>query len=168
MTIVKCQMIITWIAVLCASRYLPPWRQATDKANNRKPNIFFILMANLDVSLSTSDSNFLKKVSMKLVASLNFDDKLFLRKRISYEIIFSRMLRYSAPRCVHPSIHWSVSRSVGPSHYYLFYVFFTTSLLLHKRSSDAKYGPCPTAREWGSRVSGLVETERVSIQILEY
>ena len=31
-----------------------------------------------------------------------------------------------------------------------------TSLLLPKWSSDLKYGPCPPARDFGSRVSGLV------------
>ena len=31
-----------------------------------------------------------------------------------------------------------------------------TSLLLPKWSGDLKYGPCPPARDFGSRVSGLV------------
>ena len=49
----------------------------------------------------------------------------------------------------------SVGRSVG--HTLLFYDFITlTSLLLPKWSGDFKYGPCPPARDWGSRVSGLV------------
>ena len=56
----------------------------------------------------------------------------------------------------HPAL--SVSRSVGLSvTLYLFYDFyFWTSLLLPKWSSDLKYGPCLPARDWGSRVSGLV------------
>ena len=32
-----------------------------------------------------------------------------------------------------------------------------TSLLLPKWSGDLKYGPCPPARDFGSRVSGLVK-----------
>ena len=36
------------------------------------------------------------------------------------------------------------------------YFIFWTSLLLPKWSGDLKYGPCPPARDWGSRVSGLV------------
>ena len=40
---------------------------------------------------------------------------------------------------------------------YFFYDFISlTSLLLPKWSSDLKYGPCPPARDFGSRVSGLV------------
>ena len=51
----------------------------------------------------------------------------------------------------------SVGRSVGPSHFTFFYDFISlTSLLLPKWSSDLKYGPCPPARNFGSRVSGLV------------
>ena len=41
--------------------------------------------------------------------------------------------------------------------YHLFYDFISlTSLLLPKLSGDLKYGPCPLARDFGSRVSGLV------------
>ena len=47
--------------------------------------------------------------------------------------------------------------SVGWSHFTFFYDFISlTSLLLPKWSSDLKYGPCPPARDFGSRVSGLV------------
>ena len=42
----------------------------------------------------------------------------------------------------------SVGRSVGRSRFTLFYDF--------SDSSDLKYGPCPPARDFGSRVSGLV------------
>ena len=63
------------------------------------------------------------------------------------------------PRYVRRSVGWSVSRLgrlVG--HNLLFFTFLqsSASLLLPKRSSDLKYGPCPPARDWGSRVSGLV------------
>ena len=52
------------------------------------------------------------------------------------------------------SVGWLVGRSVT---FYFFYdSYFWTSLLLPKWSSDLKYGPCPPARDWGSRVSGLV------------
>ena len=52
---------------------------------------------------------------------------------------------------IHPSVGWSVT-------FYFFYDFFfsSTSLLLPKWSSDLKYSPCQPARDWCSRVSGLV------------
>ena len=47
----------------------------------------------------------------------------------------------------------SVGRSVT---FYFFYDFISLALqLLPKWSSDLKYGPCPPARDFGSRVSGL-------------
>ena len=50
-----------------------------------------------------------------------------------------------------------VGRSVGRSHFTFFYDFISlTSLLLPKWSGDLKYGPYPPARDFGSRVSGLV------------
>ena len=49
---------------------------------------------------------------------------------------------------------WSVGWLVTLYFFYDFY--FWTSLLLPKWSSDLKYGPCPPARDFGSRVSGLV------------
>ena len=60
-----------------------------------------------------------------------------------------------------PSVGWSVGRlvgrSVGWSHFTFFYDLISlTSLLLPKWSGDLKYGPCPPARDFGSRVSGLV------------
>ena len=40
---------------------------------------------------------------------------------------------------------------------YFFYDFHSLMiLLLPKCSSDLKYSPCLPARDWGSRVSGLV------------
>ena len=73
-------------------------------------------------------------------------------------IFFSRVLRKSTPRFVGWSVCQSVGRSVGWSvTFYFFYEFyFRTSLLLLKWSGDLKYGPCPPARDFGSRVSGLV------------
>ena len=52
----------------------------------------------------------------------------------------------------------SVGRSVGRSVTFYFFLWFysLTSLLLPKWSSDLKYGPCPPARDFGSRVSSLV------------
>ena len=56
--------------------------------------------------------------------------------------IFSRVLRDSTPRYVRPS--------VGPHFTFFMFLRSLDSLLL------PKYGPCPPARDWGSRVSGLV------------
>ena len=59
------------------------------------------------------------------------------------------------PLC--PSVGWSVGLSVCRSHFTFFYDFISlTSRLLPKWSSDLKYGPCPPARDFGSRVSSLV------------
>ena len=71
------------------------------------------------------------------------------------------MLRDSTPRFVGPSVGPSVGPlvrpSVGPSHF-TFSAFFSFLALplLPKCSGDLKYGPCPPARDWDSRVSGLV------------
>ena len=63
------------------------------------------------------------------------------------------MLRDSTPRFVGPSVR----RSVGPSHFtFSAFMGFLAIPLLPKYSTDLKYGPCPPARDWGSRVSGLV------------
>ena len=55
-------------------------------------------------------------------------------------------------------VHPSVRPSVGPSHF-TFWGFLRSlaSLLLPKWLSDLKYSPCPTTRNWGSRVSGHVD-----------
>ena len=56
--------------------------------------------------------------------------------------------RLYTPLC--PSVVWSVGWSVT---LYFFYVFYSvTSLLQPKWSSDRKYGPCPSARDFGSRI----------------
>ena len=60
---------------------------------------------------------------------------------------------------LHPalSVRPSVGPSVRPSHFTFFgFLRFLASLLLPKWWSDLNYGPCPPARDWGSRVSGLV------------
>ena len=68
--------------------------------------------------------------------------------------IFSRVHATLQPAL---SVGRSVGRSVGPSHFTFFYDFISlTSLLLPKWSGDLKNGPCPPARDFGSRVSGLV------------
>ena len=58
--------------------------------------------------------------------------------------VFSRVLRDSTPRFA--------SRFTFFCDFY-----FLTSLLLPKWSSDLKYGPCPPAPDFGSRVSGTVK-----------
>ena len=66
---------------------------------------------------------------------------------------FSRVLRDSTPRFVGRSVRRSVRRS-----HFTFFGFLRSlaSLPLPKWWSDLKYGPCPPARDWGSRVSGLL------------
>ena len=84
-----------------------------------------------------------------------------LRKEFGYDSvteIFSRVLRDSTPRFVRRSIGWSVGHTL------LFYVFYSsTILLLPKCSGELKYGPCPPAHDWGSRVSSLVNCLTVDI-----
>ena len=53
-------------------------------------------------------------------------------------------------------VRFSVGRSVT---FYFFLFHFLTPLLLPKWSSDLKYGPCPPARNFGSRVCSLVWKE---------
>ena len=68
--------------------------------------------------------------------------------------VFSRVQATLQPAL---SVGWSVGRSVGRSHFIIFYDFISlTSVLLPKWSGDLKYGPCLPARDFGSRVSGLV------------
>ena len=58
---------------------------------------------------------------------------------------------------LHPAL--SVRWSVRLSHFtFLFFLRSLASLLLPKWWSDLKYSSCPPARDWGSRVSGLVLT----------
>ena len=96
---------------------------------------------------------------------------------LNYHFIFSRVLRDTTPRFVHPfvrpsirpsvrsSIHPSVPLSVrppiGPSHFTCFISLLSfSSLLQPKFFREIKYDPCPLARNLGSRISGLVSTEK--------
>jgi len=66
-------------------------------------------------------------------------------------------VRPSVRRSVGPSVGPSVRRSVRPSHFTFSALMGVLALLLlPKCSTDLDYGPCPPARDWGSRVSGLV------------
>ena len=57
-------------------------------------------------------------------------------------------------RSICRSVHWSIHPS-----YLIFLAFmgFLAMLLLPKCSTDFRYGPCPPARDWGSRISSLVD-----------
>ena len=60
------------------------------------------------------------------------------------------------------SVRLSVGWSIGRSRFTFFYDFISlTSLLLPKWSGDLKYDPCPPARDFGSRVSGLVIVKKL-------
>ena len=57
---------------------------------------------------------------------------------------------------LHPAllVRRSVRRSIRQSHFtFSAFLSFLALLLLPKCSADLKYGPCPSARDWGSRVS---------------
>ena len=59
----------------------------------------------------------------------------------------------------------SVGMSVGPSVGHIFELQLVYALLLLPTwSGDLKYGPCPPARDFGSRVSGLVHLEMTFFQ----
>ena len=62
-------------------------------------------------------------------------------------LCFMSKLLYTPLWSVRPSVGWSVTLN--------FFFYSWTSLLLPKWSGDLKYGPCPPARDLGSRVSGL-------------
>ena len=76
--------------------------------------------------------------------------------------IFSSVLRNFTPcfvgLLVRPSIHLSHFTFFG-------FLWSLALLLLPKWSSDLKYGPCPPARNWGSRVSGLVHCRMTSFPL---
>ena len=69
-------------------------------------------------------------------------------------MVFSRV-HATTTRFVHRSVGWSVTLN-------FFLWFYLTSLLLPKWTSDLKYGPSPPARDFGSRVSGLVNANATS------
>ena len=87
--------------------------------------------------------------------------KLSLNSDCQKVCIFSHMQRDSTPAL---SVGRSVGWLVGRSHFTFEYVFCSlTILLLPKCSGELKYGPCPPARNWGSRVSSLVNCLTVDI-----
>ena len=65
---------------------------------------------------------------------------------------------------VSQSVSWLVGWSVTLCFFYDF--ISLTSLLLPKWSGDLKYGPSPPARNFGSRVSGLVLVFAVVVLLL--
>ena len=66
------------------------------------------------------------------------------------------MLCVSTPCFVRPWVGWSL---VSPLFTFSASFSFLSSLLLPKRPSDLFFHyPCPTACDWGSRVSGLVSS----------
>ena len=80
--------------------------------------------------------------------------------------VFSRVLRDSTPRFVRPSVGRlvgrSVGRSVGPHFTFLFVLLFwphrscPNGLVTSNTAPAHPHGSCPPARDFGSRVSGLV------------
>ena len=74
-------------------------------------------------------------------------------------------VRLSVRQSVGPLVCQSVGRSVHMFSFTFLFLFLKSlaSLLLPKRSSDLKFGPCSPARDWGSRVSGLVYFDIVPI-----
>ena len=73
--------------------------------------------------------------------------------------VSSRVLRDSTPSFV----GLSVRPSVRPSNFtFSALMGFLALLLLPKCSADLNYGPCPPARDWGSRVSGLFLLDQIN------
>ena len=85
--------------------------------------------------------------------------KLFLgslvRRLILLAVLFCFVFLVACYATLHPAL------SVGRSHFTVYYVFYSlTVLLLPNCSGELKYSPCPPAHDWGSCVSGLVSKER--------
>ena len=57
---------------------------------------------------------------------------------------------------VHTTLHPALSVGRLVTLYFFYDFYFWTLLLQPKWSNDLKYGPCPPARDFGSRVSDLV------------
>ena len=114
--------------------------------------------------LILSDSNsphaFFQLVSLNLFVNNALISEHCLIFLSLMHLIFYMILRFFSR--VHATLQpaLSVGQSVGWSvgHTLLFFYDFIslTSLLLPKWSGDLKNGPCPPARDFGSRVSGLV------------
>ena len=89
------------------------------------------------------------------------------KKEKYFSCIFSRV-----HATLHPalSVGQSVSRSVSWSVtlYFFHDIYFSTSLLLPKWSSDLKCGPCPPTRDLGSGVSGLVQVKSCIYRLKTY
>ena len=105
---------------------------------------------------------FFSRMHNLLVSSLVGQSLLSIIKFRTFE---PRATRLYAPLC--RSVGPSVRRSVGPSHFtFSRFLRFSALLLLPKSSGDLNYGPCPRARDWGSRVSGLVKsTHHLALEI---
>ena len=93
--------------------------------------------------------------------SILFFDNFFNFPLLLLSLLFNRdnnfLFLVACYATLHPAL--SVRPSVGPSvrhTTFLALMGFLTLLLLPKCSVDLNYGPCPPARDWGSRVSGLV------------
>ena len=89
------------------------------------------------------------------IKQMNNITSVFVSSDVVFSFIHSFLVactRLCNPLCplVGRSVGWSVTL------YFFYDFYFWTSLLLPKWSSDLKYGPCPPARDFGSRVSGLV------------
>ena len=68
--------------------------------------------------------------------------------------ILSHMLRHSILLCwSHLTFFW--------------FLGFLASPILPNWSGDLNYGPCPPARDWGSRVSGLILRMRYSCYLIK-
>ena len=132
---------------------------------NRKDRLSDTDLCHLELStISFTIFRFLIEFSILLSDIVSFDtsSRFILSHQIQFLFQFIPLTicnltflvactRLYNPLC--PSARWSV----GWSHFTFFYDFISlTSLLLPKWSCDLKYGPCPPARGFGSRVSGLV------------
>ena len=101
----------------------------------------------------------LQKNHVVISLTLRFleDFKIFLIMKMIEKIVRYLKFLVACTRLYTPLCP-SVGRSVGwlVTLYFFYDFIFLTSLLLPKWSGDLKYGPCPPARDFGSRVSGLV------------
>ena len=73
---------------------------------------------------------------------------------LSRFVILPRQLTMSAPL----EIFLVAFTRLHPVGLLVCWSHFTFFMLLPKCSGGLKYSPCPPARDWGSRVSGLIES----------